>query len=35
MEFADRGHSLIVDAGRREIADACVAWVGTHIPAMT
>jgi hypothetical protein len=28
VEFADRGHSLIIDAGWRDVADACLAWLG-------
>jgi len=27
-EFADRGHSLTIDHGWREVADACLAWLG-------
>jgi pimeloyl-ACP methyl ester carboxylesterase len=27
VEFPDRGHSLVVDSGWREIADACLAWL--------
>jgi pimeloyl-ACP methyl ester carboxylesterase len=27
VEFADRGHSLTIDAGWREVADACLAWL--------
>jgi pimeloyl-ACP methyl ester carboxylesterase len=26
-EFADRGHSLTIDSGWREVADACLAWL--------
>jgi hypothetical protein len=28
MEFADRGHSLTIDSGWREVAEACLAWLG-------
>ncbi|WP_062464732.1 alpha/beta hydrolase [Demequina soli] len=28
MEFEDRGHSLTIDHGWREIADRCLAWLG-------
>jgi alpha-beta hydrolase superfamily lysophospholipase len=28
LEFADRGHSLTVDSGWREVADACLSWLG-------
>jgi pimeloyl-ACP methyl ester carboxylesterase len=28
VEFADRGHSLTIDSGWREVADACLAWLG-------
>jgi pimeloyl-ACP methyl ester carboxylesterase len=28
VEFADRGHSLIIDAGWRDVAEACLAWLG-------
>ena len=27
VEFEDRGHSLVIDAGWREVADACLAWL--------
>ncbi len=27
-EFGDRGHSLTIDSGWREVADACLAWLG-------
>jgi pimeloyl-ACP methyl ester carboxylesterase len=27
VEFADRGHSLTIDAGWPEVADACLAWL--------
>jgi alpha-beta hydrolase superfamily lysophospholipase len=27
VEFADRGHSLTIDSGWREVADACLAWL--------
>jgi alpha-beta hydrolase superfamily lysophospholipase len=27
VEFADRGHSLIIDSGWREVAEACLAWL--------
>lgn len=33
MEFADRGHSLTIDSGWHEVADACLTWIGKHIPA--
>jgi hypothetical protein len=26
-EFSDRGHSLTIDHGWREIAEACLAWL--------
>jgi len=26
-EFGDRGHSLTIDSGWREVADACLAWL--------
>jgi len=26
-EFADRGHSLTIDSGWREVADVCLAWL--------
>jgi pimeloyl-ACP methyl ester carboxylesterase len=26
-EFADRGHSLTIDSGWREVADGCLAWL--------
>jgi pimeloyl-ACP methyl ester carboxylesterase len=27
LEFADRGHSLTVDSGWRDVADACLTWL--------
>jgi pimeloyl-ACP methyl ester carboxylesterase len=27
IEFADRGHSLTIDSGWREVADACLQWL--------
>ena len=27
VEFADRGHSLTIDHGWGEVADACLAWL--------
>lgn len=27
LEFPDRGHSLVVDHGWREVADACLSWL--------
>jgi pimeloyl-ACP methyl ester carboxylesterase len=27
MEFEDRGHSLTIDSGWHEVADACLAWL--------
>jgi pimeloyl-ACP methyl ester carboxylesterase len=27
VEFADRGHSLTIDAGWRKVADACLRWL--------
>ena len=27
VEFADRGHSLTIDAGWHEVADACLGWL--------
>jgi pimeloyl-ACP methyl ester carboxylesterase len=29
-EFADRGHSLIIDSGWREVADACLTWLAAQ-----
>ena len=28
LEFPDRGHSLVIDHGWPEVADACLAWIG-------
>lgn len=28
LEFADRAHSLTIDHGWREVADACLSWLG-------
>ena len=30
LEFADRGHSLTIDSGWREIADASLTWLAEH-----
>jgi hypothetical protein len=27
-EFADRGHSLTIDSGWQDVADASLAWLG-------
>ena len=27
VEFTDRGHSLTIDAGWREVAEACLSWL--------
>ena len=27
VEFADRGHSLTIDSGWREVTEACLAWL--------
>jgi pimeloyl-ACP methyl ester carboxylesterase len=29
-EFPDRGHSLTIDHGWRDVADACLDWLGKH-----
>ncbi len=29
-DYGDRGHSLTIDSGWREVADACLAWLGKH-----
>ncbi|WP_034263453.1 alpha/beta hydrolase [Actinospica robiniae] len=34
MEYRDRGHSLTIDSGWREIAEDCLIWIGRHVPAM-
>jgi pimeloyl-ACP methyl ester carboxylesterase len=30
LEFKDRGHSLVIDSGWREVADACLEWLDKH-----
>ncbi len=30
VEFADRGHSLTIDSGWGEVADACLTWLDKH-----
>ncbi len=30
MEFSDRGHSLTIDHGWRDVADAALIWLGKH-----
>ncbi len=30
VEFADRGHSLTIDSGWREVAEACLNWLNEH-----
>ena len=27
VEFADRGHSLTIDSGWHEVAEACLGWL--------
>jgi len=29
-EFPDRGHSLTIDSGWREVADAALGWLKSH-----
>jgi hypothetical protein len=29
-EFSDRGHSLALDSGWRDVADATLAWLKEH-----
>lgn len=33
LEFADRGHSLTVDSGWREVAEASLSWLAAHANA--
>jgi pimeloyl-ACP methyl ester carboxylesterase len=30
VELPDRGHSLVIDHGWTEVADACLAWLAGH-----
>ena len=30
IELPDRGHSLVIDSGWREVADTCLAWLAGH-----
>ena len=30
VEFPDRGHSLTIDSGWREVADSALTWLGAH-----
>jgi pimeloyl-ACP methyl ester carboxylesterase len=30
LEFPDRGHSLTIDRGWREVADGCLSWLADH-----
>ncbi|MET7419808.1 alpha/beta fold hydrolase [Dactylosporangium sp. NPDC005555] len=34
MDFPDRAHSLTIDSGWREVADAALAWLDTHADAI-
>jgi pimeloyl-ACP methyl ester carboxylesterase len=34
MEFADRAHSLTIDHGWRDVADATLSWLTTHADAI-
>ncbi|GAA5178729.1 alpha/beta fold hydrolase [Rugosimonospora acidiphila] len=34
MDFPDRAHSLTIDHGWREVADAALTWLGTHAEAI-
>jgi hypothetical protein len=31
QEFPDRGHSLPIDSGWREVADATLTWLRQHL----
>lgn len=35
IEFADRGHSLTIDSGWRDVADVVLNWIGARVPAGT
>jgi alpha-beta hydrolase superfamily lysophospholipase len=30
VEFPDRGHSLVIDSGWRDVAEACLTWLDAH-----
>ena len=30
LEFPDRGHSLTIDSGWREVADGALGWLAEH-----
>jgi DNA/RNA endonuclease G (NUC1) len=30
LEEFDRGHSLVIDSGWRDVADACLAWLSKY-----
>ena len=30
VEFADRGHSLVIDSGWSEVAQSCLSWLAEH-----
>ena len=30
VEFADRGHSLTIDGGWREVAESCLSWLNAQ-----
>jgi pimeloyl-ACP methyl ester carboxylesterase len=30
VEFPDRGHSLVIDSGWRDVAEACLTWLEAH-----
>jgi len=30
VEFADRGHSLVIDSGWRDVAESCLTWLDAH-----
>jgi hypothetical protein len=32
QQFPDRGHSLVIDNGWREVADATLTWLGKSLP---
>ena len=30
LEFTDRGHSLVIDSGWRDVAESCLTWLDAH-----
>ena len=34
VEFPDRGHSLTIDSGWREVAESVLTWIDARVPVV-